>query len=443
VSQMNPNSGLNRDANIAALWKNPDFDAAFRYERRKRLVHEFGKENAGAAEQSAYRPWINSYFAKDGKRTIRRGDPSFTLPKFSSFAEQLEFARHWGAEDFRLEQAKALANLGSEKSARRLAVCGILAKRKDCRGSCRTKYFDRFGCNLRYCTVCGENGFRKLFSRYMGLESSAKTIIERVRQQGRTPVTAKLDFTAPSDGKMPSKAEMKKFHRDLWRFRRALEQQVGLSRKDYGIAGCDEFGGKKTAEHPTGNWNLHRHCVYVGPYLPQKRRELSALWSIVALRGARYREAMRFARKHGLAAVWVARLSRDGFELAKWERRFASIKSARSFAQALGHALKYPAKFLSNSSPRRLAELETVFQGLRRVSASGAFYNVKLEEDAAKKQHRGKCPKCDGQLVSYTLENGGGFVVASALEKEGRIDLAVARKEQSRKKVFSHGVRSP
>ena len=411
MSEENVNSVLDNDALLASQWKSPAFDARYRRDRRMHLAHEFGRENANAAEHSGYRPWLDSYFAgKDQSAKVRRGDPLFALPKFASLEERFEFASEWGATEKRIAQAKHLASFGLDKKARRLTLCGILAKRVDCRGRCRTKYFDRFGCNLRYCEVCGERGFRTLFSKYMAYEPIAQKIIERVRQQGRDPVIAKLDFTVPSDGKMPSKDYLKKFHRDLWRFRRAMEREFGLSKEDFGILGCDEFGGKKTPEHLTGNWNLHRHCVYVGPRLPQSkaRKELSALWS--RIRG---------------------------------ERSFVSIKRARSFPEALGHALKYPAKFLSSSTPQRLAELEKVFDGTRRVSASGAFYGVKIEEDETKTHSHGKCPKCDGQLVGHALGYGGGFVVASELQKEGRVDLAMARREESRKKVFSDAVRSP
>ena len=413
MSVTNANSMPDNDALLAAEWKSPAFDARFRRDRNLRLAEEFGREYAGAAEYSGHRPWLDTYFAGKGQSTkIRRGDPSRALPKFLSFEERIDYAREWGASDERIEQAKHLADFGLDKKARRLPLCGILAKRVDCRGKCRTTYFERFGCNLRYCTVCGERGFRALFSKYMGYEPIAQKIIERVRAQGRNPVIAKLDFTTPSDGKMPTKAYVRKFHRDLWRFRRVLEREFGLSKDDFGILGCDEFGGKKTAEHPTGNWNLHRHCVYVGPFLPQRGKD----------------------SRHLLSDMWSE---------IRGERSFVSIKPARSFPEALGHALKYPAKFLSSSTPQRLAELEKVFDGTRRVSASGAFYGVKIEGDADKKHSHGKCPKCEGQLVGHALGHGGGFVVASELQKEGRVDLAVVRREETRKKIFSDGVRAP
>ena len=411
MSGTKANSMPDNDARLAAQWKSPAYDARYRRDRRLRLAHEFGHANAGAAEKSGQRPWLDSYFARKGDSgKIRRGDPSRALPKFLCFEERVDYAREWGADAARIAQAKYLVAFGLSKKAARLPLCGILAKRVDCRGKCRTKYFERFGCNLRYCTVCGEHGFRTLFSKYMAYEPIAQKIIARVRAQGRDPVIAKLDFTTPSDGKMPSKVYIRKFHRDLWRFRRAMEREFGLSKEDFGILGCDEFGGKKTPEHLTGNWNLHRHCVYVGPRLPQSkaRKELSALWS--RIRG---------------------------------ERSFVSIKRARSFGEALGHALKYPAKFLSSSSPERLAELEKVFDGSRRVSASGAFYGVKVEEDESKKKSHGKCPKCDGQLVGHALGSGGGFVVASELECEGRVDISVVQREESRKKIFADGVRAP
>jgi len=463
VSVTNANSMPDNDALLAAEWKSPAFDARFRRDRTLRLAEEFGREYASAAEYSGHRPWLDTYFADKGQSAkIRRGDPSRALPKFLSFDERIEYAQEWGASDERIEQAKHLADFGLDKKARRLPLCGILAKRVDCRGKCRTTYFERFGCNLRYCTVCGERGFRALFSKYMGYEPIAQKIIERVSAQGRNPVIAKLDFTTPSDGKMPTKAYVRKFHRDLWRFRRVLEREFGLSKDDFGILGCDEFGGKKTAEHPTGNWNLHRHCVYVGPFLPQREKDAERL-GYKNLRKTRERRAgaqnrasgcpfvaeqeptrsERAGAGHESETAYSRHLLSDIWSEIRGERSFVSIKPARSFPEALGHALKYPAKFLSSSTPQRLAELEKVFDGTRRVSASGAFYGVKIEGDADKKHSHGKCPKCDGQLVGHALGHGGGFVVASELQKEGRVDLAVVRREETRKKIFSDGVRAP
>ena len=80
------------------------------------------------------------------------------------------------------------------------------------------------------------------------------------------------------------------------------------------------------------NTNPHGHGVYVGPWLPNKKRELSKIWQ----------------------------------EATPDSSFIISIKYAKSVASALAHATKYPAKFLSRSTPERLAQLEKSFHRVRR-----------------------------------------------------------------------------
>jgi hypothetical protein len=211
-------------------------------------------------------------------------------------------------------------------------------------------------------------------------------------QHGRTMVVAKLDFTVPNTGEMPTPEFVRAFHADLRRFWRAAERRFGISRKEYGVAGCDEFGG--------GNSNLHRHCVYVGPHLLQSkaRKELSALWT--EIRG---------------------------------ERSFVSIKRARSFSGALAHALKYPAKFLTASTPARLAELEATFHRTRRFSASAAFYNVEVIREPGDDSPIGECPLCGARLCEIMEP----WVPRFVLEAEGRCGVDQARSEAGRARVLS------
>ena len=113
----------------------------------------------------------------------------------------------------------------------------------------------------------------------------------------------KLDITTRNVGEMPTAEEVRQFNKDIRKLFRAIEREFGISRREYGVLWCCEFG--------SGNTNLHAHGVYAGPCLPQ--RELSRLWSVI--------------RSDGSFIV--------------------SIKKARSFEAALGHALKYPSKFFS------------------------------------------------------------------------------------------------
>jgi hypothetical protein len=197
--------------------------------------------------------------------------------------------------------------------------------------------------------------------------------------------------------------------RDFWRL---LERTLRVKRDEYGIARCDELGGTNT--------NLHAHGGYVGPRLPQKRKELSALWSIVWIPDRiRRKELMRYAREHGLSKLWK--------QLEHHEWRFVSIKPAKSFAGALAHALKYPAKFLDKSTPERLASLEKTFHRTRRVSTGGAFYRVTAVRepgDDTQLEHQ-FCPFCKVRLVVVHEQ----WQPMSTLEKEGRISLKAAERE--------------
>lgn len=227
-------------------------------------------------------------------------------------------------------------------------------------------------------------------------------------------VTAKLDFTVRNDYRMPESEEVQEFHSSMRRFWRLVERMHGMKRSEYGVVRCDEIAGDNT--------NLHGHCAYVGPILPQKRKELSALWSIALLpkkKNQGRRELLRFARKHGLGEVWD--------QLDSDERRFVSIKRARSFVGALAHALKYPAKFLEKSSPQRLAALEKAFHRTRRVSTGGAFYRVEevREPGDDREFDHAFCPFCKVRLVRMCEP----WQPISVLEREGRINLKVAERE--------------
>jgi hypothetical protein len=260
------------------------------------------------------------------------------------------------------------------------------------------------------------------------LQNALSPIVEQLlcegARSGREIVIAKLDFTVRNDGHMPTPEEVRKFHADMRRFWRVAEREFGIKRSEYGVVRCDEIGGNNT--------NLHGHCGYVGPRLPQENKELSALWSTVLIRPAnendvdevkraklRRRKLMRFARKHGLGELWN--------QLTPEEQRFVSIKRAKSFAGALAHALKYPAKFLDKSTPQRLAALEAAFHRTRRVSTGGAFYRVEeLHEPGDERaSDHSFCPFCNIRLVVVHEP----WQPISTLEKEGRMSLRAAERE--------------
>jgi hypothetical protein len=202
---------------------------------------------------------------------------------------------------------------------------------------------------------------------------------------------AKFDITTVNLGEMPSAEEVRKFNKDIRRFFRAIEKRFGISRRDYGFLWCCEFG--------SGNTNLHAHGVYVGPALPQRKRELSKLWA--EIRG-------------------------DG-------SRIVSIKQARSFEAALGHALKYPSKFF-DAAPERLAELEVAFDRVRRVHTLARFYNPDIEREPGEdvSADAGHCPLCGDVLLDVK-----GWHFVDDLRREGRRDSDVVRMEANRARALA------
>lgn len=328
------------------------------------------------------------YFAEPGTKRSHR-DPRQELPRES---DPQVLADTFGTESGRLEQAQAMVRRGLRVKAKRLTLCERIGRRLNCLESLDHRFFRSYRCHCRYCIVCGPIWFRQKFSELLGsLEPVVKRLLHEGHKRGMEMVIAKLDITVPNTGAMPTPTAVRKFHKDCHRFRRAMERRFAIRPGDYGLLGCDEFGGNNT--------NLHRHCVYVGPKLPQSkaRKELSALWS--EIRG---------------------------------ETSFVSIKWARDFRTALAHALKYPAKFLSVSTPERLAELEATFHRTRRFAACGAFYNVKREREPGDDSVAGECPVCRARLVEVIEP----WASIASLQAEGRRDVDQVRREHNRKRIF-------
>jgi hypothetical protein len=387
-----------RDTRVDDSWyHSPEFDAQYRRHCLQQRAFFRGKARAKEtiADPDDFQPSVaaarNEYFnpANDKKRKPG-GDPRQALPTERNLGT---LADTYGADASCLTQALAMEKRGLYCKAKRFILCGRIGRRIDCTGHEVHKFCQPYTCRCRYCQLCGPAWFRGKFTE---LRASLQPIVEHLLHEGnrggRKTVVAKLDFTVPNSGVMPSAEFVRQFHADLRRFWRAAERRFGISRRQYGVAGCDEFGG--------GNTNLHRHCLYVGPRLPQSkaRKELSALWS--EIRG---------------------------------ERSFVSIKHARSFEAALAHALKYPAKFLGASTPERLAELEKVFHRTRRFSAGGAFYNVTLEREPGESSPIGECPLCGARLCEI-VEN---WVSRFTLEVEGRRSVEEVRRELGRAKILS------
>ena len=353
------------------------------------------------------------------KKTGKSADQArHQVPALIAFADG-EWILHpavRGASDDKLTKAQQMYLNGLTKKAQREIACGLLGAEVQCRSG--HKFRAGYRCGNRYCTNCAPFDGRKLFARQrdrllfvatrLMMCSDECAECSQAIERGEIPhwppaktirprmVCAKIDFTLrhdPKDG-LPKPERMKLLNACIKKFCRAIERRFKISRKEYGLAYCDELGGN--------NSNPHAHGIYVGPWLPQskEKKELSELWR----------------------------------EITGGESFILSIKFARNFSEALFHAIKYPAKFAVLSSPRRLAELETVFHRVRRFHTLAAFYNPeapKPEPPPVK-----KCPIC-----SEPLSEPRGWNTIRELQGRGLRDVDEVRAEIER--AHGMGDRSP
>jgi len=261
--------------------------------------------------------------------------------------------------------AKALEMWGQGMSslAVRQAQCSRIGWTRQCKANGHL-WHRVFRCGLRFCASCMSSVYESLFYDAVARLGPVATrlVPEWPAATGNCPrrVVAKVDFTIRNDGHMPSAEKVRWFNRSMRRFFVQLARQNHWRKGDWGAAWCAEFG--------PGNTNLHAHAVFCGPFIQQKNREASALWSAVI-----------------------------------GEYAIVSVKAAKSFRHALRHAIKYPAaswKYFA-ASPERLASLEKAFYTVRRFHTVGAFYNppsdVKVPPTILTPYD--KCPTCGSQLA--------------------------------------------
>ncbi len=243
-----------------------------------------------------------------------------------------------------------------------------------------------FRCRLRFCPSCMAAVYEGLFQEVHGrLVSVAARLVPEWPVQGHRPlrVIAKLDFTIRNTGEMSGREQVRWFNRCIRKFFIRLAKQNGWARGEWGAAWCAEFG--------PGNTNLHAHAVFCGPWIEQKGRQASALWSAVV-----------------------------------GEFAILSVKAARSFHHALRHAIKYPAaswKYFQASS-ERLADLEHAFYTVRRLHTVGAFYapmrGVAKVVEFRDLFLRGLCPDCGHGLVELP---DPGWRTLHEVMRMGSLDL--------------------
>lgn len=315
------------------------------------------------------------------------------------------------ADGDQLKQAKAMIQLGLNKKAQRVLACSLLGGEVVCQSG--HKFSVKYACGSRYCRFCGPKAAARLFAKCCGPLSEVTSQVlqcgvagchecEHAKHERLVPhwppspgakpirVVAKLDFTLKNTGKADSE-RVKFLNECIRRFFRTIEKQFDIPRSQYGVLWCDELGGNNT--------NVHAHAVYVGPWLPQERKQLSKLW---------------------------ADITADGSFIV-------SIKYAKSFPAALMHALKYSAKFVHNSTPERRAQLEKSFHRTRRVHALAAFYNPKRRLPAPEPSagHGLRCPICNERVSEPS-----GWRPLTELGVLGLQDLREAHRLKGRNLVF-------
>jgi hypothetical protein len=334
------------------------------------------------------------------EKGARRGRSEFSFPDQSSdgaaFGGWLLIAERGGASAGQLQKARRMVTLGLDAKARRQAYCGVIGARFDCVsfGPGRSgghRFYRRFRCRNRYCLKCGPQRFRDLFARYVKLRDVVAKLVPQWSDRGRRGrpdrVVAKIDFTTKNLGKMPTPSEVREFNLAIRRFFRLVERRFNIGREEYGVIWTDEFGYR--------NSNLHAHAMWAGPWLPNRRRELSTLWRLAC-------------RNTVFGGSFIV-----------------SVKSAESFEAGLAHSLKYAGKTL-DLDPDRLADLELAFHRVRRVHTLAAFYNVPVGPSPADLESG--CPVCGAVLVRV-----GTLALISVLEAQGCCDLDVVRLDTGRR----------
>jgi hypothetical protein len=313
-----------RDAD--SLWHDPSFVTGrqrarnLRFARHRRRAREVGEEYVSLEHEGdlvAERPALRRQV-----RDKKPGDPSRAVP--IAFDGRGDFVKPLRGRipDRQARQARLLLEQGLLGKARRQAWCGLIGRRRDCfSGNSGHTFYTPCFCGNRYCPTCGPRSFRNLFSRHVCLRAVVEELLRHRLGDHREHVLAKLDITTRNVGEMPTAEKVRRFNEDIKQLRNKVIEYLEIKRGDCGILYCDEFG--------SGNTNLHAHGIYCGPWIPQKK--LSQLWSEI--------------REDGSFVI--------------------SIKRAKSFEAALGHALKYPSKFFE-ASEARLVDLEIAFDGVRR-----------------------------------------------------------------------------
>jgi hypothetical protein len=310
-------------------------------------------------------------------------------PKVETGKELIHLAERLSQDRAMTAKAAEMWDEGMSSGAVRQAQCSRIGWVRQCKHG--HLWHRVFRCGLRFCPLCMSSVYESLFHEaFERLDSVAGLLVPEWPVCGHRPfrVIAKIEFTVRNTGNMPCTEEVRAFNRSIRRFFVRMARRNGWLKGTWGAAWCAEFG--------PGNTNLHAHAVFCGPWIEQKGREASALWSEVV-----------------------------------GEFAIVSVKAAKSFQHALRHAIKYPAaswKYFSASS-KRLAALEKAFYTVRRLHCVGAFYNPPRDAKVPPTilSPYDKCPTCGCRLEELKSPRWFSF---DELMRMGSRDFGAWQREQ-------------
>ena len=327
----------------------------------------------------------------------------------------------WDELDEREKAARLLGAMGFASKASRYRDCHVTAVPVDC-VACQERYYSRYRCTLRYCHHCGPLHFSRIMARYR--EPITHFLTEQCSMQPsqRNRTLAMLTFTVRSYDRIPERSEPRQLNKLVRRWFRQIfiiaeepesngsgsapeestpeqkvqrrYQKVLENGTEWGCIFAVETGHERPIKHPgrkADGWNLHVHVLYYGPYLD---------WDT------------------GLR-LWKGLTSGDGqgFYIKQcpgW-RKNPEQAVRRALVHHFGYIMK-PAAI----SGERIAALEVLFSGVRRVHALGDFYGLpKPEENPVNP----RCPKCGHDLpINLRAWQKSERRGVSSLESEGRRD---------------------
>jgi hypothetical protein len=299
----------------------------------------------------------------------------------------------------REKTARLLDAMVSRSKATRYRDCHTSGIPVDCT-ACGERYFSDYCCTLRYCEFCGYWHFSRLMEKYR--EPVSKLILEQPTQQGRT--LAMLTFTVRAYDRMPEPDEARQLNKLVRRwFSRILSDDVV-----WGCIFAVETGHELAVRHPgreADGWNLHVHVLYYGPFLD---------WSI----GVELWKELTAGQGQGFYIK----------QCPGWRRN-----PGQAVRRALLHHFGYIMKPAAVSG-ERIAALEALFSGIRRVHALGAFYRLPKSEERFLNP---RCPKCGRDLpINLRAWHRSERVPIVDLEAQGRRDWRAVMRELGRVLVF-------